>query len=252
MSDVKWFHLIWQSAFILLLLGIPVAVFANSISDTLSSSRPDWTYVIASVLLIISAILIRLMVTLIRSINRLQRRLDDVASIPHPSGLEMCHESAKLIDVIRQAKREVLFIGVAGKRSIADDGIRRFLEQNGHRQLKIRILLLDPESKSFSARAREEKESVKAWKSDYASTIQRVKDYNKQLKCAISVRHTAEFPIWRLMVADGSNVWLNTFLMERRGTESTQWKTSYPSSEIAYGLIRGAEALWERSDEVAL
>lgn len=238
---------IWTSAAVVIALGVPAAVFANSISSALTGERPNWVYATAALLLIIATIEGTYIYFLNRELDAFEGQSREVGELLRPLGTPV-----SLAEVIGQARRDVLFVGISSKRSISDDRLRRILSTGASQNVTLRVLLLDPACDAFAARAREEHESAETWKLEHQAALQRMRELKSKYDADIRLRISSEYPIWRVMIADGDRIWVNPFLPGVRGTEANQWHMVYPVNQLSYGIIRTAERMWSDAKEMPL
>jgi hypothetical protein len=233
-----------DSVLISVLLGIPAAVFATSISNALSKKEPDWVYVAFAISFVVSAVLIRIVLGLVggnQTAAQEESQHGTVQSRPR-----------SLAEALGDANSEVVFEGVIAKRSINDDAFRRTLERGDKRHLRIRLLLLDPKSSTFDQRAIDEGESAKSWRLDLQATLERLSLYKREIGRDIECRLSSDYPAWRMIIVDRTTVLVSTFLPSRRGTESTQHVYHLPSDELAHGFIQSFQGRWKRARKVEL
>lgn len=234
-----------DSVLLILLLGIPAAVFANSISDALRGKRPDWSYITLAALIILVIVSGRVIVGLLS-----QLRATGTVRIEEEGNLG---NSMTLGKAIRNARKEVDFMGIAAKRSVGEDELKRVLAARVGTTFRLRFLLLNPDSPAFIARAVEEHESPDTWRLELAATIDRLRRYRAAYQLDIQVKLSSSFPVWRLILIDDEQAWINVFLPEHRGTESPQHKFDAVLPDMAYGFARMFQAAWEEcSNEVTI
>lgn len=242
----------WQSGLVLVILGIPAAVFANSISDALFSQSPNWLYVLACAILLVSLIQARFLVASTQIIAEQANELDSLRQAADTHLPQPCVPRRTLAECLPLAKHEVMFIGVTSKRTFSDDTLRSLVSSQAVDHVSIRVLLVAPKSKAFADRARDERESAETWKHDQRATVERLKAFHSRYGLSVELRFTNEYPIWRMIIVDQEVAWLGAFLPGKRGTESTQWRIQYPEVDMTYGFIKWAQTLWENAEEVAL
>lgn len=221
------------------LVGIPAAIFANGISQTLFTREPDWQYLTISVLLVIVLVLTRSIM-----LEPQADRLHAEELVPAPPFF--------LAKAVHEASRTVDFAGILAKRSVNDDEFKAVLASRARTGLKLRFLMVDPQSDAFRRRAAEEGESAKSWALELDGTIERLSQYQRDFGLSIRVRYTTEYPIWRMIVVDKERVWVNAFLPGKRGTESPQHHYADKAGDLACGFSRYFDSVWSRAAEVPL
>ncbi|MGV9674557.1 hypothetical protein ACWDSJ_04680 [Nocardia sp. NPDC003482] len=250
MNSSPTLKLIRDSTLIGLLLAVPLGVFANSISDQISAQRPNWLYVLAAFELVSIAILAR-----VSLFWRQQANGEELTTNPREMAVHEVRSPGTYTTLgaaMSAAQHEVFFMGISAKRSVTSDDFRRALDLRSARHLRLRILLTDPASSAYVARAREEGEDHETWKADYGTTVARLKSFKDLHGLDVELRLTNLYPIWRAIGIDNNTLLISHFLPGKRGTESLQFEIHSDETELAYGWFKYFQIGWKEAKEVPL
>lgn len=226
------------------IIGFVVAVVAGVFTDAISAarSRGEYSFVVALLLGALLLITFWAACVLMAEVRTLRRNLGS-AGIP---GCQIrSTDKLALASLLDEARAEVCFLGITGKRSFSDDQFKRFLTQHAGSSVRLRILLLDPNSDAFARRAEEERESVSSWKQELAATIDKLRHYQQIYGVKIEIRYYDLFPVLRLIAIDGRKIVVNFFLEGKRGTESSQMTFDNPASDLAGFFVKSFNAIWQ-------
>lgn len=234
---------------ITLILGILSGVLGTSISNALFSKKPDWQYIVLAILFVSFCVLARFTAALYVGIRKGQ--------IDAPAGHVAITKTGpparvSLGEALQTAREELVFFGVSAKRSVTDDIFKSALAQMADPQLRIRFLLLDPESKAFEQRAHDEGEPPETWRSDQQTTISRLSAYKRTRGFNVELRFFAFYAIWRAIIVDRETVFVSVFLPGRRGTEASQYRITKATEELAFGIINSYHTAWHDARSAAL
>jgi hypothetical protein len=238
-ADKVGMRLIRDSVIIAFTVGVVASVFANSISA--ARARGDYSFLLMLLFAALTVIAGWATILLLLEVKGLRRSLG-LAGIP---GCEIrAVDKLTLASVLDEARTEVCFLGITAKRSFSDDQFKNFLTKHSGKAMRLRVLLLDPDSEAFARRAEEEKESVASWKQEHAATIHKLGHYQKTYGVQIEVHFYEVYPVLRLIIVDNKKVVANFFLEGKRGTESSQIVFEDSSSDLACFLLKWFNVVW--------
>jgi hypothetical protein len=113
--------------------------------------------------------------------------------------------------------------------------------------LKVRILLLNPESEACAKRAGEIKEDLAYFKGAINTAIEAVRDLKKLPGGHIDGRLYDEWTVWRLIRIDDC-ILVSSFVPNQEGHKSAMYRIHRGSSLSLFASFdRHFEAVWERS-----
>jgi hypothetical protein len=230
-----------DSVIIAFAVAVLAIFFTNAISE--AYAKGDYTFIAALLLGALFLITAWAALVLMTEVRNLRRNLG-LAGIP---GCQFrMSDKLTLASVLNEAPNEVCFLGITGNRSFNDDQFKRFLEsQHAGTGIRLRVLLLNPNSKAFSRRAAEEKAPVNSWKLELEATIHRLRLYREEYRVNIEVRYYDVFPVLRLIIVDKRKIVINFFLDGRRGTDSSQLSFDDSPSDLANFFVKWFNVIWD-------
>lgn len=238
-ADKVGMRIVRDSVIIAFVVGVVASVFANSLSA--ARAKGDYTFLLISVLGALFVITAWATIVLFFEVRHLRRSLG-LAGIP---GCEIRSlDKLTLASVLDEARTEICFLGITGKRSFSDDQFKNFLTKHSGKQMRLRVLLLDPDSEAFRRRADEEKESVDSWKQELAATIHKLGHYQQAYGVQIEVHFYEVYPVLRLIIVDNRKIVANFFLEAKRGTESSQIVFEDTASDLASVFLKWFNVVW--------
>jgi hypothetical protein len=234
-------RLVRDSVIIAFAVAVLAIFFTNAISE--AHTKGDFSFIAALLLGALFLITAWAAIVLMIEVRNLRRNLG-LAGIP---GCQIrSSDKLTLASVLDEARAEVCFLGITGKRSFSDDQFKRFLEsKHAGAGIRLRILLLDPSSEAFTRRAAEERESVASWKQELAATVDKLRHYHEKYGVSIEVRFYTVYPVLRLIAVDNRKIVVNFFLEGRRGTESSQIAFDDSASDLANFFVKWFNAIWQ-------
>jgi hypothetical protein len=242
-SDRSVRDLVAKSAVVTFVIAVTASLIANWLSGRLTDPKANpWaTAAVFAMALAIASCCVGYL------LSRELVRLRGMVRSPQISGMAPSVPACALAEVLSEVRDELCFMGIVAKRSISDDLFKEFLRRHAGSHLRLRMLLLDPNSQVFADRANEEKESAEGWRQDLTSTVERLRHYKELFSLDIQVRLYALYPVWRLIIIDHHKVIANCFLEGRRGTESHQlcMQDNGSETQFAHSFVRVFELIWK-------
>jgi len=143
------------------------------------------------------------------------------------------------------ADNSLYFLGISAKRTISSPGFRSLLERVPRESIRLRFLLLDPDSPNLDRKAKDEGDSPEAWRRDISATLSRLRELQEKHSKLIEVRVYSEFPVWRLTIIDEKRAIVHFFPSQKQGPESPQLDLLKGEGSYFEPLFKEFCEIWE-------
>ena len=124
--------------------------------------------------------------------------------------------------ILPHVSNTIVFWGISGKRTISNPAFKNWLDNLPKTKMKVRFLLLDPESPHLRRKAEDEGDDPEAWIKDIGATLVRITIICQKFPELAELRVFTDFPIWRVTFVDDKIAVVNYFPTGRQGPESPQ------------------------------
>lgn len=172
------------------------------------------------------------------------------------SGITQVYKPKHLSTAKALEKTETFFyfLGVSAKSTANDKEIEnQFIRMAQRSGYEIRFLLMSPSAiENIRARAKDENDDHDAWILDMKSSIFRLKKTAERHGLNIQIRLYDEYPLWRMVIIDKKNVFLNYALYSRKINDSPLIKMSNNNDALCNTFIQSFELLWNKSSTLTL
>lgn len=157
------------------------------------------------------------------------------------------HDKApKIYEIIKSAQTSIDFVGISLRTVFETEGVERLLIEKAEASIKLRFLILNPDSPYVEKKAKDEGDAPEVWKHDIQSSLSRLKEIQGRVRSGVRIEIALydSMPNWRCVFVDDKIVFASFYPHGKRGKAAPVLVITKTSNSLYVPFHTDFTALW--------